>query len=242
MPTTESTHTVHRFDEDLNEIAALVDKMGVIAVDQLQRAVKALKKESVTKAQKVILRDRKLNELDVAIDEKIIQLIAKRAPVAKDLRQIITIGKVVMDLERTGDEARKIAGLCIHFYGSDHHVPNDHILRDIYSMAKIVGMMLKLSMQAFSTLDVQQAYSVLRMHEELDQQFDSILRHLSTFVMEDSRNVGHFVDIVLGVRALERYGGHAKNIAGHVIFLALNHDVRHLDPDEVAKLLGIEEE
>ena len=159
---------------------------------------------------------------------------------ASDLRQIITLGKVVTDLERTGDEARKIAALCVRFHESDHHFPSEQILRDIYSMAKFVSGMLKQAMHAFSRLDVNEAFDVLRLDEELEEQFDVILRHLSTFVMQDSRNVGHFVDIVLGVRALERFGGHAKNIAGHVIFLATARDVRHLDTEDIRELLGTE--
>lgn len=241
MPLSETEHTVHRFDAELNEIAELVEKMGVIAADQLRRAVKSLKKEDPARAHKVINRDRKLNDLDIEVDEKIIQLIAKRAPVAGDLRQIITLGKVVTDLERIGDEARKIAVLCVRVYESEYNVPSDQILRDIYSMAEFVSMMLKNAMEAFSKLQVEQALSILRMDAELELQFDAALRHLSTFVMQDSRNVGHFVDIVLAIRALERFGGHAKNIAGHVIFLATARDVRHLDADEIQQLLGIEE-
>jgi phosphate transport system protein len=232
-------HTIHRFDDELNEIANLVDKMGVISVNQLRRAVKSLKKENPVSAHKVINRDRKLNALEVETDDKIIQLIAKRAPVAGDLRQIITLGKVVTDLERTGDEARKIAGLCVRFYETDHHSPGDHILRDIFSISKYVGNMLEIAMEAFSRLNVEQAFGVLRMDEELEVQFEAILRRLSTFIMEDSRNIGHFVDIVLGIRALERFGGHAKNIAGHVIFLSTAKDVRHMEADDVQQLLGL---
>lgn len=242
MTTVSTNHTLHRFDDELNEIASLVDTMGVLAIGQLRRAVKALKKEDPKRAQKVISRDRKLNDLDVEIDERIINLIAKRAPVAIDLRQIITLGKVVTDLERTGDEARKIANLCVRIHESDHHAPSDHILRDIYSMSRYVKQMLQEAMEAFSNLDTDKAFGVLRMDEELEVQFDTILRRLSTFVMQDSRNIGHFVDVVLGIRALERFGGHAKNIAGHIIFLATTHDVRHLDADEIQSLLGIEED
>ena len=241
MSTINSEHTLHRFDEELDAIADLVDRMGKIAIEQLRRAVKALKKEDPERAHKVIERDRKLNDLDVEIDEKIINLIAKRAPVAVDLRQIITVGKVVTDLERTGDEARKIAKLCVRIHESDHHAPSDHILRDIYAMSKYVRNMLKSAMASFSSLDTRKALEVLRMDEELEQQFDSTLRRLSTFVMQDARNIGHFVDIVLGVRALERFGGHAKNIAGHVIFLATATDVRHLDVDEISSVLAIDD-
>lgn len=242
MSTISTKHMVHRFDDELNEIASLVDTMGSLAVEQLQRAVKALKKEDPVRAQKVIKRDRKLNKLDMEIDEKIINLIAKRAPVAGDLRQIITLAKVVTDLERTGDEARKIARLCVRIHESDHHAPSEHILRDIYAMSKYVKNMLQTALDAFSGLDTEMAFGVLRMDEDLEIQFDAMLRRLSTFVMQDSRNIGHFVDIVLGIRALERFGGHAKNIAGHVIFLATAHDVRHMDADEIGSLLDIKNE
>ena len=241
MSLSEAGHTVHRFDEELNEIAGLVEKMGQVASDQLRRAVKSLKKEDPVRAHKVIIRDKKLNDLDIEVDEKIIHLIAKRAPVAGDLRQIITLGKVVTDLERMGDEARKIATLCVRIHESEHNVPSDLILRDIYEMAKFVSVMLDTVMRAFSDLDVEGALGVLRLDEELEIRFDLALRHLTTFVMQDSRNVGHFVDIVLALRALERFGGHAKNIGGHIIFLATAKDVRHLDADEICQLLGVVE-
>jgi phosphate transport system protein len=109
-------------------------------------------------------------------------------------------------------------------------------------MSKYVNRMLKTAMDSFSSLDIEIAFSVLRMDEELEIQFDTTLRRLSTFIMEDSRNVGHFVEIVLGIRALERFGGHAKNIAGHVIFLSTAMDVRHLDADGVGELLNIRED
>lgn len=237
----QTKHIFHRFDDEINELAALVDKMGVLAANQLNKAVKALKKEDPARAHKVVRRDEKLNKLDIEIDEKIILLIAKRAPVAGDLRQIMAIGKIVTDLERTGDEARKIAMLCVHFHENGLTVPHDRILRDIYSMAKYVNGMLKTSMESFSKLDVNLAFEVLRMNEELEYMLDLVLRHLSTFVMEDSRNVGNFVEIVLGIRALERFGGHAKNIAGHVIFLATSQDVRHMDTAEIQQLIGEED-
>ena len=242
MTTKLSPHTVHRFDEELDEIARLVDGMGEFAVKQLRRAVKSLKKEDPSGAHRVIERDRGLNELDVEIDEKIMQLLAKRAPVAGDLRRIVAVGKVVTDLERSGDEARKIARLCLRFYESGQQPPSEEILRGIYSMAKFAGAMLDSAMGAFSSLDVARAHGVLLMDEDLEARFDSLLRQLTTFVMEDARNVGHFVDIVLGIRALERYGGHAKNVAGHVIFLATGNDVRHLDADAVGEFLGMHEE
>lgn len=237
MGSTGKGHTFRRFDEELNSIANQVEAMGQLAVDQLQRGVQSLIDEDPVAAHKVISRDREINDLDVEIDDKIIHLIAKRQPMARDLRQIFTLGKVVTELERAGDEARKLAKLAIHFYEGDNSAPSEHILRDIYSMSAYVGDMLKSSMEAFSTLDIDLAIEVLRMDDQLEDEFSSTLRRLSTFIMEDARNVGHFVEVVLCVRALERFGGRAKNIAGHIIFLAKGQDVRHLEVDEILRKL-----
>ncbi len=238
MAISGSGHTVHRFDEELNEIASLVEKMGQLAIDQLRRGVQTLVDKDPGAAHDVISRDREINAMDVEIDDKIIHLIAKRQPMARDLRQISTLGKVVAELERAGDEARKLAKLAIRFYEGGNSPPSDdHILRDIYAMAAYVGEMLQESMQAFSSLDIDLAISVLQMDDQLETEFSSTLRRLSTFIMEDARNVGHFVEIVLCARALERFGGRAKNIAGHVIFLAKGHDVRHLSVEEILDLL-----
>ena len=237
MGLTGRGHTVHRFDEELNGIASLVDQMGQLAVDQLQRGVQTLIDEDPVAAHKVISRDREINDLDVEIDDKIIHLIARRQPMARDLRQIFTLGKVVNELERAGDEARKLAKLAIHFYEGDNSAPSEHILRDIYSMSAYVGEMLTTSMEAFSTLDIDLAIEVLKMDDELEGEFSSTLRRLSTFIMEDARNVGHFVEVVLCVRALERFGGRAKNIAGHIIFLSEGQDVRHLEVNEILQML-----
>ncbi|MDE0281370.1 MAG: phosphate transport system regulator PhoU, partial [Gammaproteobacteria bacterium] len=147
----------------------------------------------------------------------------------------IAVGKIVSELERAGDEARKIAGLTIRFYEGTSRPPNEEILRDIYTLADYVSGMLEKSMSVFDDLDLNGAVEVLNMGLKLDDQLQSILRHLSTFIMEDSRNVGNFVDIVLGIRALERFGGHAKNIAGHLVFIKFGFDVRHEGIDVIVK-------
>ena len=109
------------------------------------------------------------------------------------------------------------------------------ILKDIYSLSEYVSNMLRISLSTFDDLDVDGALEVLNMGLKLDDQLQSILRRLSTFIMEDSRNVGNFVDIVLGIRALERFGGHAKNIAGHLVFIKHGIDVRHEGVDAIIR-------
>lgn len=221
-------HIFKRFDSEMQHLHALVVKMGDLAVSQLHEAVTTLEQQDIVQAQKVIENDKKLNDLDIKADDEIVRIIALRQPMAGDLREIIAVSKIIAELERAGDEARKIAGLTIRFYASsDKKVPSENILQDIYSLSEYVHSMLRAVMQAFDTLDLEKALSVLDKGLKLDNQLQSILRRLSTFVLEDPRNIGHFVDIVLGIRALERFGGHAKNIAGHIVFIKHGTDVRH---------------
>lgn len=229
-----SGHIVKAYNEELGQINRLVQELGELGLDQLRRAVQTLRDEDTQAAQQVIERDHKMNELDVRADEEIIRLIARRQPMAKDLRDILTVQKTVSDLERVGDEARKIANLTLHFFDQGKNPPGHEILRDIYAMAEYVERMLEASLEAFRELDLGKALEVIRADAKLDEEFRAALRRLSTFIMEDARSVGHVVDIVLALRALERIGGHAKNIGGYVIFLVTGKDVRHEDLNIIA--------
>lgn len=224
-PTTQ--HIFKRFDNEREHLRGLVLQMGDLARQQLDDAVTTLRAAEPHTAHQVIANDAKLNQLDLQADNEIIRLIAKRQPMARDLRELIAVGKIVAELERAGDEARKIAGLTLRFYATEANPPDAEILQDIFSLAESVAAMLTRSVQAFAELDLTVAAEVLAHGTKLDSQLQSILRRLSTFILEDARKVGHFVDIILGIRALERFGSHAKNIAGHVTFIQLGRDVRH---------------
>ncbi len=228
-------HIFKRFDKEMQYLHDLVIQMGQLAVSQMNDSLDTLQSENPGKAREVIKNDKKLNDLDLRADDEIIRLIALRQPVAKDLRVLISVGKIVAELERAGDEARKIAGLTLRFFESGQKPPSDEILQDIYSLSGYVINMLETAMQAFDDLNLELAANVLTESEQLDNQLKSILRRLSTFIMEDSRNVGHFVDIVLGIRALERFGGHSSNIAGHIVFLEKGVDVRHTDDKTILR-------
>ena len=229
---TSNSHIFKKFDEEMEHLTHLIIEMGQLAVSQLTGALETLENEDPEYAYDIIARDSKLNDLDMKANDEIIRLIAKRQPVARDLRELIAVGKIVTDLERAGDEARKIAGLTIRFFEAGENPPKEEILRDIHSLAEYVSRMLELSMQAFGEQNLKVAGKVVKRGLKLDNQLQAILRRLSTFIMEDPRNIGHFIDIVLGIRALERFGGHAKNIAGHVVFMENGTDVRHVGDEE----------
>ncbi len=220
-------HTVKRFDGEMTRLHGLVLELGRGVVSQIEQAVATLKNEDPEAARKVVDRDREINQLDIQAEEELVKLLATRHPMARDLRELITVNHMVRDLERVGDQARKIAQLTVHFYDNDASPPNAQILRDIVAMADYVGPMVAEAVEAFDQLDLDLALAVMRKDLELEAEFRSALRRQSTFLMEDARSVGHVIDVVLALRALERIGGYAKNIGGYVIFLVTAKDVRH---------------
>ncbi len=220
-------HIVSSYNKDLNHLHQLVIQIKDLACKQVQEAVQSLEDENVELASAVIVSDREIDALDIKADEEIIRLIAKRQPMARDLREIMTVAKIVGDLERIGDQARRLARLTIRFYDGDVPPPNSHLLDDLSKMGAFVNLMVEDAVAAFDDLDLNLALDVIRRDDVVSDDFRSALRRLSTFIMEDSRSVGHMVDVVLGLRALERIGGHAKNIGRYVVFLVKGKDVRH---------------
>ncbi len=227
MNTMTDGHTVQRYNFEMNQLHSLVLQIGDLVMEQLINAAMSLEKEDIDLAKSVIERDAEINGLDVQAGDELVNLIAKRQPVARDLREVLTVGKIVTDLERVGDEARKIAKLTIRFYSDSQNAPNVQIIHDLMRMVDFVDSMLKKAIQAFDEPNMGLALEVIKMDLELEADFKSALKNLSTFILKHPNSVEHAVDMVLGLRAMERIGGHAKNIAGYVVFLVKGVDVRH---------------
>lgn len=223
-------HTVHRYDGELSNLHLLILEMGGLVLDQVRQAVHALIEEDLEAAHKVITREPIVDKLEVQADNEIVSIIAKRCPVAKDLRIITAVSKAVTDLERVGDEAARIAHMAISIYEGEMTSPNTQLLRDINSMGKLSISMLKDALDIFDTFDLNRAQQLAKCDIELDAEFQSCFRRITTFILEDARNVGHAINIVLIVKALERVGDHARNLAEYIIFLIKGEDVRHQTP------------
>ncbi len=234
MNTMTDGHTVQRYNFEMNHLHSLVLQIGVLVRDQLVNAALSLENEDLELARRVIEKDVEINKLDVQASDEMVHLLAKRQPVARDLREILTVGKIVTDLERVGDEARKIAQLTVRLYGDKAHVPDLLILRDLMEMVGDVEVMLKQALQAFDGPDLELALEVIKLDEKLDADFKSALMNLSAFIMEHQESGEHVVATVLGLRAMERMGGHAKNIAHYVVYLVKGVDVRYADLETVA--------
>ncbi len=226
-------HTFKRFDQELTHLNSVVLRMGGLVEDQIARAVNALRDADLEAARNVVARDHVVNFLDVQADEQIVNLLALRQPMGRDLRMILSLGKTVTDLERIGDEAERIARMTIDIYDSNNPPPDALLLSDAYRMSNLATRMLHDVLDALARLDVDKAVRVARGHTELDSEFQAALRRLSTYIMEDARNVGHIINVTFIVKSLERIGDHAKNIAEYVVFLVKGKDVRHVSPESI---------
>jgi phosphate transport system protein len=211
----------------MSHLHVLMLEMGGLVLDQLDKALEALARKKRKKAIKIIDRDSEVDELEVKTDNEIVSLIARWTPVARDLRTIMACSKAVTDLERVGDEASKIAQITLQLFDGPGAEPGESLCRDVYSMGKLVKKLLEQSPEALDKLDTVLAEEIVSGNSELDAEFRSSLRRLATFIMEDSRNVGHAIQIVLVIKSQERIGAHSNNIAEQVIYLMKGEDVRH---------------
>ncbi len=223
-------HTMRRFDGELHHLHNLLLQMGGLVQNQFELALQALREKELQLADKVIARDRDLNDLEVKADEEVISVIARRTPVARDLRTVMSFSKVITDLERMGDEVVRIADLTYSLYENDGPGPGTQMMRDVHGMGRMCGEMVQAALRMLDSLDVESA-DELRAHQlELDSEFQSSVRRLATFIMEDARNVGNSIKVVLVLKSLDRIGDHATNIVEHVYFLAKGKDIRHIPP------------
>lgn len=227
----ESQHLSSQFDEDLARLRTHVLQMGGLVETQVSAAIDAYSTGEVASVKSIVETDRKVNELEKAIDDDCAHIIAKRQPTASDLRLVLGISKIVTDLERAGDEAKKIAKGVRRIY-ENGHMPSQYGV-GIRHLAEAALTMVRQALDAFARLDTEQAGAVIRADSEVDTEFKSIIRQLITHMMEDPRTITTSIDIITIARAIERIGDHAKNISEQVVYVVEGRDIRHTK--EVAK-------
>jgi phosphate transport system protein len=229
MPTSE--HASKQYDLDLDSIRARVLQMGGLVESQTRRALDALGSGDRGLIDEIIANDHRVNAMEVSLDGDCSHVIVRRQPAANDLRMILAITKIVTDLERMGDEAQKIARMArsIHARGAAQ-LPNSV---DVRHAAEVALSMLRRSLDAFARLDANAAAGVIREDAAIDSEFQSLLRQLITYMMEDPRTITTALEIVWIAKAIERIGDHAKNVAEQVVYIVKGTDVRHTDPTKI---------
>ena len=224
-------HTIKQFDADMGAIRSGVLAMGGLVEKQLSRAIAALENEGAgAVVDEVGADERQINQMQVQIDHQCMQIIAKRQPAAVDLRMVLTIVKITNDLERIGDEIKKIA------YKASS-AESDKLVRvrfyDVVRSLALAQRMLRMALDAFARLDVNAAAEIVDLDDEIDAAFASIMRQLISYMMEDPRTIGASLEIVFMAKSIERIGDHAKNIAEAVVQAVKGTDVRHATAAEI---------
>lgn len=209
-------HTSRAFDIDLQDLARLVAEMGGLAEKQIGESVDALNSHDLALAQRVIALDDKIDMLQREIEEKAILTIARRQPMAVDLRDIVGALRVANDLERIGDLAKNIAK---RVGALDDDIELTKVLRGVEHMADLVLSQIKDVLDAYTRRDVEKALAVWRGDEEVDAVNNSLFRELLTYMMEDPRNISLCIHLLFCAKNIERMGDHATNIAETVYYI-----------------------
>jgi len=226
----ETTHLSTQFDEDLERLRSRVLEMGGLVESQLNMTTMAYADNNSTIVLDVLENDHDVNEFEKIIDDDLIHVIAKRQPTASDLRLVMAISKMVTDLERSGDEVKKMAKSIRRIQERDVTVLK--ATTDVRHLADAASKQIRSALDTFARLDVSEASSIIDADEALDTEFKAIVRQLITYMMEDPRSITTAMDIITIARAIERVGDHAKNIAEQVIYIVEGRDVRHMNSND----------
>ncbi|MGB7206822.1 MAG: phosphate signaling complex protein PhoU [Anderseniella sp.] len=210
-----NSHIVSAFDQDLAQLRNLIAQMGGLAEDQFSKSIDALSKSDLKLAEEVIAADDKIDELEKELEENAIKLIAKRQPMAADLRAIMVAIRISSDLERIGDLAKNIAKRTL--------AVNEPLPRSVNAglkrMAELAMEQLSDVLDAYASLDTAKALDVWHNDSKIDILYNSVFRELLTYMMEDARTISMSTHLLFGAKNIERIGDHTTNIAENIHYL-----------------------
>ena len=226
----DKIHISQQFDSELEHLRNHVFALGGLVEQQLMNAVSALTDGNIDLAEDVIKGDYKVNAMEVEIDEECTHILARRQPTAGDLRLVVAVIKTITDLERMGDQAKKVARMAKEL--AEMERPRNGYI-EIQSLGSHVQKMIHGALDAFVRMDVDAAIEVAKMDLQVDHEYEALMRQNMTFMMEDPRTIKRVLDVIWAARALERTGDHAKNICEYIIYLVKGKNVRHIRVEQM---------
>ena len=230
-------HLSTQFDAELSGISTRVLEMGGLVESQVAQAVLALTSFSGDMASVVLKQEEVVNAMEIEIDRDLSSIIARRQPTARDLRLLIAISKTIANLERVGDEAARIARTVQRLINAGVSSRLRLPMSDLSFEAELATALLRKALDAFARLDVERAVEVLKQDDQIDKEFDGLMRKLITYMMEDPRTISSSIDLIFVAKAIERVGDHAKNLAEVIIYVVKGTDVRHNTPEAVETMV-----
>lgn len=228
-------HTYSPFDTELDDLQKRLLTLGEVVCQQVEGAMQALANNDLELVEEVLRTEKAINREEVAIDETSTQMIVRHAPTAVDLRLLLSVRQIVCDLERVGDEAKKIAKAARPIIESESKfVPKV----ELHHVCSLAVSMLRSALDAFVRRDPSASTTILRQDKEVDAIFKGIMRQLATFMMEDPRLITLSLEVLFIAKSIERVGDHATNIAEQVVYLVKGRDVRHGSIKEVEQQIA----
>lgn len=224
-------HISSHFNQELENVRSEVMRMGGLVEARLQQVLAALDEGSSSGLTEVIDGDADINKLEVEIDDACQTIIARRQPAAGDLRFVLAVSRVIVDLERIGDEVKKIALKAHELLGNNRVAAPE--LYNTHRMGTVTLGMIHRALDAFARLDTGAVIELSETDKHLDADYRAQLRSLITFMMEDPRSISATIDIMFMNKSIERIGDHAENIAEHVVYLTRGIDVRHTPLEQI---------
>ncbi len=224
-------HISGQFNSELEAVRNNVLAMGGLVEQQLADALVAIHDQDLELARRIVETDLTVNSMEISIDEECTRIIAKRQPTASDLRLILMISKAVTDLERMGDVADRLARMVLNSSGRTHPP-----LVSLESMGRQAIKMLHDALDAFARMDVEAAIQLYHDDDKIDKQYESIIRELMTYMMEDPRTIPQVLEVLWAARALERIGDRCQHISDYIIYCVKGKDVRHTKISDLGSL------
>jgi len=223
-------HISRRFNEELEEVRSKVLHMGGVVEGQLANALRVLVNDETALAKDVVDADSIVNSFEVDIDEECTRIVALRQPAATDLRLVMAVTKTINDLERMGDEAKRIARMSRKDMDG---ALEDDVRSDLEFLGELVREMLRQVLDAFARTDVDTAIIVVKADRKVDKKYKKIVKQLVKQMGKDPQVIPQVMNIIWAVRSLERLADRCQNIAEHIIYMVLGMDVRHIKLDDV---------
>jgi phosphate transport system protein len=209
-------HTIKAFDADLQDLGRMIAEMGGLAERQISDALDALNRHDAELAASIIATDARIDSLQREIEEKAILTIARRQPLAVDLREIVGALRVSNDLERIGDLAKNIAKRAVVVSGE---LNPQQVMRGVEHMTEMVLAQIKDVLDAYARRNIDKAVQVWRSDGEIDAVNNSLFRELLTYMMEDPRNISVCIHLLFCAKNIERMGDHATNVAETIYYM-----------------------
>lgn len=226
-------HLSSQFDAALNMLSTNLLEMGGVVERQITRCLSLLDAYDPALVEDIRDSERELNALEIEIDEEIHRVIARRQPAARDLRLLMAMSKCVTNLERMGDEARKISKRMrrIDEYGGTSSIS----LAELKQCGELASSILHRVLDAFARMDAVAAAQIVRDDKAIDEEFRAFVRKLISYMTEDPRLISVGLDFLFIAKAIERIGDHSKNIAEFIIYVVKGTDVRHMGRDALER-------